>query len=92
MPLAACFLSLRDILRALEFLVAQIHSFRMSRKNAANWGRFPKNVIFGRAVNYFEIIYSRKQNRAFALAHPNLPTLWLTKRVNLRLYIMVWSP
>ena len=54
MPLAACFLSLRDILRALEFLIAQIHSFRMSRKNAANWGRFPKSVIFGRARDYIK--------------------------------------
>ncbi len=39
---AAGFLSSRDILRALKFLIARIHSFRMSRMFSANCGRLQK--------------------------------------------------
>ena len=37
------------------YLWAQIHPFPKSRRYAANWGRFLKNVVFKRALNYFSI-------------------------------------
>ena len=37
------------------YLWAQIHPFPISRKHTTAWGRFLKNVVFKRALNYFSL-------------------------------------
>ena len=50
-------------LSALKIIIARIHSFRISRKNAANGVRFLRNAVLKRAVNYFKTITCAWRNR-----------------------------